>query len=728
MTRELPRVPGPAIPQADSLLRVRRLVEAVANGHAESMRSAGVASGLSERHAAYYGSAALETLGLLEDQGRRLQLSALGHQLLQAPSASDRERAVLRYAIERSPVVQVVAPDLLASARPDASAIALRIHRAAGLGDQTALRRAKSLLAWRDYVLTVQNSLDLGESPPTPPPVTQRPVASSTRREASAHTPAAQLLAIELGRFKSYKIANRIGVAPLTVIIGRNNSGKSTWIQSLLLLKQTLAHPRAEVALHLEGFVDASNLRELTHGWPQELASGAGPTIGLTWIAPVNLDDAYDAALRPDTDTVLEATGVDIAIRGRTEIEVDIQVRLGERDGRVVAESVQLSARHDKLCPAGFAMVVDYEPAGWSVRVSARLQQLEQAPKITVEAEHFLPYLAINRRNIGPRDRHRAWHTAYLAVFAQPMEALEDLIKQAVYLGSTRGLPQMMYRPATATLTDVGVSGEYAAQALHRHRRDVVHYLPPPEIVDGRVQVSADMASQPLEVAVNEVLRFLNVEARVHVDTLGDFGFRLMFGNASIQHVGRGLNHLLPVVELGLIADPLAFDGRRAGTSLRSYLESLPRAPLILLEEPESNLHPKVQSRLAHWFVALAMAGRRLIIESHSDHFVRRLRKLAARAEPNSDVERWLTTNVSIVQVSQDDISGESIATESTLTAGGSIREQWPADFMDEAVDEERDIFDARFDKEPELPSSIAAPEYEHDGSAEPADVSPGSD
>jgi predicted ATPase len=43
--------------------------------------------------------------------------------------------------------------------------------------------------------------------------------------------------------------------------------------------------------------------------------------------------------------------------------------------------------------------------------------------------------------------------------------------------------------------------------------------------------------------------------------------------------------------------------------------------------------HPKVQTRLAHWFVALAMARRQFLVETHSDHLVRRLRGLAARAK-----------------------------------------------------------------------------------------------
>ena len=74
----------------------------------------------------------------------------------------------------------------------------------------------------------------------------------------------ARLLSLKLRKFKSYEAETEIPLAPLTVVLGRNNSGKSSIIQALLLLKQTLALPRKEVPLHLDGMVEALNLRELT--------------------------------------------------------------------------------------------------------------------------------------------------------------------------------------------------------------------------------------------------------------------------------------------------------------------------------------------------------------------------------------------------------------------------------------------------------------------------------
>jgi len=112
----------------------------------------------------------------------------------------------------------------------------------------------------------------------------------------------AKLLAITVERFKSFEQKTRVELAPLTIIVGRNNSGKSTLIQSLLLLKQTLRDVNPEVMLSLDGTVDAFNLRELTFGWPapddprpgmeEEPERTRGPTITVEWECEVDVRSA----------------------------------------------------------------------------------------------------------------------------------------------------------------------------------------------------------------------------------------------------------------------------------------------------------------------------------------------------------------------------------------------------------------------------------------------------
>jgi predicted ATPase len=135
------------------------------------------------------------------------------------------------------------------------------------------------------------------------------------------------------------------------------------------------------------------------------------------------------------------------------------------------------------------------------------------------------------------------------------------------------------------------------------------------------------------------------------------------------------------------------------------YTAQCPGYAHIALEEPEAHLHPKIASQLAHWLVSLAVTNRRLIVETHSDHLVRRLRGLVARAGKDSELERWLLESVVVLSVEQD-AAGLSTVTSSHLTAEGGVGEVWPADFMDEATDEESAIYYAKLEKTKDEPVS----------------------
>src|SRR5438046_1090990 len=61
------------------------------------------------------------------------------------------------------------------------------------------------------------------------------------------------ITAIVVDGFKSLRDSTRIEIAPLTVLAGANSSGKSSAIQPLLLLKQTLEASYDPGALLLDG-------------------------------------------------------------------------------------------------------------------------------------------------------------------------------------------------------------------------------------------------------------------------------------------------------------------------------------------------------------------------------------------------------------------------------------------------------------------------------------------
>lgn len=533
----------------------------------------------------------------------------------------------------------------------------------------------------------------------------------------------ARLLAITLERFKSYEKATTIPLSPLTVVLGKNNSGKSSIIQALLLLKQTLALPRPEVPLHLQGSLfEALSMREITYGWPNAAKLVEGPKITLRWSSRIDGNAAWERAGQPDRNTFVRNTGLKW-MNGLVSQLVALQLRVTELElayAEVEGQTVLSEARL-----RSFAIAEDREP---ECRFTFKREvprgtyscwfNGQDASKLYVGMDHFLPNLALDKSDLGPRHKQRSWFNAFLLLFAQPLDDLKAVLSGFGYLGAMRTPPPTLYYPAPVPPEEIGVSAEYAAQMLHSRRSDSVHYLSPLRIESGDIILPKRIKAQSLELAINDVLAELGIDVQLKVGDVKDVGFRLFFGQASLQHVGRGLSYLLPVIQLGLVADPMRFNAALGDLTPDEY-ESLCRSySHIAMEEGDAHLHPKVQSRLAHWLVALAMARRQIIVETHSDHLVRRLRGLAVRAKPGSEMEQWLIQNVSIVKVEQ--ANGTSTAETVRLTPQGSL-EDWPAEFMDEATDEERAIYDASLDKPVlPLPTKSETMSVEHDVGEEP--------
>lgn len=121
-------------------------------------------------------------------------------------------------------------------------------------------------------------------------------------------------------------------------------------------------------------------------------------------------------------------------------------------------------------------------------------------------------------------------------------------------------------------------------------------------------------------------------------------------------------------------------DEDKANMSKRT---DLPRVsgPLLLIEEPESNLHPKLQSLLADFFVDVAQTFEvTLLIETHSEYLIRRLQVLTAAGEvkPEHTVIYYLDGNIP----SESDKFVKKI----NINPDGSLTNDFGTGFIDEAT------------------------------------------
>ncbi|WP_103028046.1 AAA family ATPase [Salinibacter altiplanensis] len=109
---------------------------------------------------------------------------------------------------------------------------------------------------------------------------------------------------------------------------------------------------------------------------------------------------------------------------------------------------------------------------------------------------------------------------------------------------------------------------------------------------------------------------------------------------------------------------------------------------VLLLEEPEANLHPNLQSRLADLLVELIDSGHQVLVETHSEYLVRRLQYLVARGRCDND-----STSLLYVDGVEDGETRSPNVRSISIDEHGQLSEPFGSGFFDEATDLMVDLF-----------------------------------
>lgn len=234
-------------------------------------------------------------------------------------------------------------------------------------------------------------------------------------------------------------------------------------------------------------------------------------------------------------------------------------------------------------------------------------------------------------------------------------------VRGVKYLGPLRDEPKPVYPLAgSSDPSDVGFKGEFTAAVLHIHKSSVISYIPSKEFLDGGTADGAIAAA--LGVAVQDWLSYVGVGDGFETSDLGKLGheLKILSGGSSLKHdltqVGVGVSQVLPILVLALLAEP--------GSTL-------------IFEQPELHLHPRVQSRLADFFVSMTRLGKQCVVETHSEYLINRLRYRAA-ADASDEVAR--TSAIYFVTKEGE----RSIYRRISLDELGGF-DAWPPGFFDES-------------------------------------------
>ena len=450
---------------------------------------------------------------------------------------------------------------------------------------------------------------------------------------------------LEFRNFKAWEHFGPVRLAPLTVFFGANSSGKSSVAQLLLMLKQTAESPDRKMVFNVGNDKSAADLGSF-YDFVFEHDETRKVSIELEWslASSQRLKDSY-------------------AIKTYVGSRMRFFTQAGISGGDATVAVDELRYVFGDLKKRGFC-------------VGMKRTNDPKAPyELTHKGYDFV-------RNVG-----RQWPiTDPVKCYGFPDELLnyyqngdvarslnlgfEQLFQSVYYLGPLRDRFVRQYKWTGEAPEHVGWKGENTiASILAAKNRSINKGQGSP-----RKPVLEFIASWLLKMGLIESFEVKQIapkrrEYEVLVKTPGTNN------PVNVTDVGFGISQFLPVL-------------------VQCYYA--PHNSVILIEQPEIHLHPAAQAWLADLFIDVIRSWEngkerkiQLIIESHSEHFLRRLqRRIAEKKFDRDDVAAYF---------SQPGKHGAKLE-ELDVDLFGNIR-NWPDKFFGDTMEDAVAMTEAQMER-----------------------------
>lgn len=195
-------------------------------------------------------------------------------------------------------------------------------------------------------------------------------------------------------------------------------------------------------------------------------------------------------------------------------------------------------------------------------------------------------------------------------------------------------------------LTPLGPKAEFLADFTFEKQNEQIDFPLPTE---------SSSSSQAFFTSLEAwACEYFQLGQSLSVSEEGRFGPVLRVDGNRLLHLGTGVSQLLPVIALCLQAKP---------------------GSTIILEQPELHLHPGLQQKLGTFLAVVSSTGRQVIVETHSEYLLTRVRRHIAEEHISED-------SCTLVFVQDDG----SVIQRPALTGGDT--DEWPEQFIDHSLDD----------------------------------------
>jgi len=440
--------------------------------------------------------------------------------------------------------------------------------------------------------------------------------------------------------FRSLKNSNWIDIKPLTIFIGPNNSGKTSLFYPLLILKQTIESIDMTLALKTKGrYVKVGDYENLIHN--HDINNSL--ILELSW-------PCYSC--------------------GKKE--------KGKKDGKNLPLTISLTFKHGEkedcklqsyeICENSKSILKRElnDSGNYSFKFSKSIEEkvddntcktiLDDLPKHFVfDSEAIILHLISEKDNSDDdEDIKELKITGYLSslinVLQKSSSYTERLFNNIDYVGPLRQHPKRYYESIGEKAYSVGPFGEYTSDIL--------------------LQMQKEQKLEPINDWLHKFNFFGDIDCHEH--TPGIFSIEWndkSFGKKiNIADMGFGASQILPLITQGIWMGENRF---------------------LIAEQPEIHLNPKLQRKLADFFVDMVESKKRVILETHSEHLLLRLRTLVAKGDIDaSKIALYFIENDGrITSVKNIPISDD----------GHINGNEWPKGFFGESLKESMNLADEQF-------------------------------
>ncbi|KJV06589.1 DUF3696 domain-containing protein [Methylocucumis oryzae] len=394
------------------------------------------------------------------------------------------------------------------------------------------------------------------------------------------------LTQIKLTNFKCFKEETAIPLSKFNLFTGVNGAGKSTALQALLLMRQSIEHNPYTTELILNGscvllgsFDDVRN-RDV---------SASEPIVFKFYIHNVMNDSAdFNGSINYQLEHKNDNMSLHIS-----NLLVEQNTYKSKLDYKAL-NSINLhflngvyQNKPDE--PIGCFFLIKLTPYNAPLDNSKNVDQNRYRPLI---ADEFSKYA--ESFNWTTKSSHFTFGTKY--EISGGNKDQDDLRFEKIhFISADRIGPQEFYlKSVLPNFQHVGTKGEFTVNLLDKLAQ---------ELVNETLCLGDDAKTliTQTQTWLGKILNPLKLEVpRSKTNIL-----ELFIGDSKPSNVGFGYTSILPIIVTGLIAKP----GEK-----------------IIIENPEIHLHPKAQTTLIEFLVKVANTGVQIFIESHSDHVLNALR------------------------------------------------------------------------------------------------------